>query len=310
MTSAPKVSVVIPAYNAMRYLPQTVRSVLEQTFKDFELLIVDDGSTDDFCDWAGRLSDKRIRVLQQKNLGAGAARNAGLLKARGRYVAFLDADDIWLPTKLEKQVADLEARPEVGLTHTSISYIDAQGNKFRKDLKAHGRGDVWRHIVSFNPYYLVHCGSTPLIRRECFDVVGTFNTELKFSQDWEMWIRIARRYDFSVIQEPLVLYRRHGQNMSKSYVSALSSFHKIIESTFSAAEPSYAHLKRQAYGRTYLLIAWRAYRAKDYQAAYTLQLQSLKAFPKLLFVKNSIHLSLRLTAHKLMAITALLRPET
>lgn len=298
MTTLPKVSIIIPAYNALPYLPQTVESALEQTFEDFELLIVNDGSTDGFRDWATCLNDKRIRIIHQDNQGLGAARNTGIKQAKGQYLAFLDADDLWLPTKLNEQIAELDTYPEIGLTHTSVSYIDAQGNKLRNDIRANGRGNVWRHVVAYNSYYLVLCGSTPLIRRECFDKVGMFSTELSFSQDWEMWIRIAHHYNFSTIQKPLVLYRQHGKNMSKSYTSALQSFHKIIEDTFSTVEPTLAYLKREAYGRVYMMMAWRAYRAGDHRAARNFQLRSLKLFPKLAFTKNYLHLTFRLMTRK------------
>lgn len=292
--STVRVSVIIPVYNALPYLPQTVESVFAQTFKDFELLIVNDGSTDGFVQWANTLTDERVRVVHQSNQGPGAARNTGLRQARGEFIAFLDADDLWLPTKLAKQVGELEAHPKVGLTHTSISYIDERGNKLYKDLQAHGRGNMWRQIVAFNPRYLIHCGSTPLIRRECFDSVGMFSTELRLAQDWEMWIRISHRYHFSTLAEVLVRYRQHPTNISKSHAVALKTFSVIIENTFATVEPSLMRLKWAAYGRTHILVAWRAYWAGDERTASVLHRQALKFFPKLFFTRNSLHLSCRL----------------
>ena len=299
MKGAVKVSVIIPAYNALPYLPQTVESVFTQTFEDFELLIVNDGSTDGLAQWASTLTDERVKVIHQSNQGPGAARNEGLRQSQGEFIAFLDADDLWLPTKLAKQVAELEAHPEVGLTHTSISYIDERGDKLYKDLPAHGRGNVWRHIVAFNPRYLIHCGSTPLIRRECFDSVGMFSTELRLAQDWEMWIRISRHYHLSALDEVLVRYRQHPTNISKSYTLALKTFSTIIESTFQTVEPELAHLKWEAYGRTHMLVAWRAYWAGDEHLAYEFHQQALKFFPRLSLVRNSLHLSSRLLVGKL-----------
>lgn len=123
----PKVSVVIPAFNALRYLPRTVDSALAQSFGDFEVLIVDDESTDGTADWVRTIADRRVRLLEQKNQGAAAARNAGIRQARGEYIAFLDADDLWEPAKLERQVACLDARPEVGVVYTWVRVIDQDG---------------------------------------------------------------------------------------------------------------------------------------------------------------------------------------
>ncbi|MBD3561856.1 glycosyltransferase family 2 protein, partial [Planktothrix sp. FACHB-1355] len=111
----PKVSVVIPAYNAMRYLPATLDSVFNQTYTDLEILIIDDGSKDETVEWVAQITDPRVQLISQQNKGVSEARNAGIANARGEYIALLDADDLWEPTKLEKQVRCLEDNPAVGL---------------------------------------------------------------------------------------------------------------------------------------------------------------------------------------------------
>ncbi|MCJ8280869.1 MAG: glycosyltransferase family 2 protein, partial [Rivularia sp. ALOHA_DT_140] len=120
----PKVSVIIPAYNAMGFLPETLESVLQQTFTDFEILIINDGSSDDIVEWASKISDSRVRLITQINQGVSAARNTGIRNSQGEYIAFLDADDLWEPTKLEKQVNCLKANPGVGLVYTWTTFID------------------------------------------------------------------------------------------------------------------------------------------------------------------------------------------
>jgi glycosyltransferase involved in cell wall biosynthesis len=124
-SNMPKVSVVIPAYNAMTYLPETVESVLKQTFTNFEVLIINDGSSDHIMQWVTQISDSRVRLISQENQGLPGARNTGIAQAQGEYVAFLDADDWWEPTKLEKQVRCFEERPGVGLVYTWTALIDA-----------------------------------------------------------------------------------------------------------------------------------------------------------------------------------------
>lgn len=123
----PKVSVIIPAYNSITYLPATLDSVLRQTFADFEVFIVDDGSSDNTAAWGSQIQDRRVQLMTQANQGTCAARNTGIALAQGEYIAFLDADDLWHPTKLAKQVRYLDEHPEVGLVYTWTALIDPEG---------------------------------------------------------------------------------------------------------------------------------------------------------------------------------------
>src|SRR4028119_1857024 len=124
----PKVSVIIPAYNAMAYLPETLESVINQTFTDFEVLIINDGSPDGIVEWASEIKDSRVKLISQENQGLSGARNTGIWSSQGEYLAFLDADDIWEPTKLEKQVQCLDKNLDVGMVSSGISTIDPNGN--------------------------------------------------------------------------------------------------------------------------------------------------------------------------------------
>ena len=290
MISSPKVSVIIPAYNAMRFLPQTVESVLQQTLRDFEVLIVDDGSKDDTAKWAAAHSDPRVKLISRPNGGAAAARNTGIANAAGEYVAFLDADDLWRPTKLEKQVARMEADLNVGLVDAWISYIDGDGEAMGKVMTQDLEGDVWAQMVEYN---LVRCGSTPLVRRRCFEEVGTFDESFRFSEDWEMWIRITARYQFAVVKEPLVAYRQHENNKHKNYQSLLPTLCGIIEKSFQEVPEAQQHLKGRALGRAHLHTAWRAllYTGDDREAAQLRQ-EAIAHYPGLCYAKNSIRLEL------------------
>lgn len=286
-----KVSVVIPAYNAMRFLPQAVESALAQTWRDFELLVVDDGSSDNTSEWAAQHHDGRVRLIRQANQGAAKARNTGILEAKGEYIAFLDADDLWEPTKLEKQVMRLEAQPEVGLVHTAIRYIDENGREINRVLGAQGDGDVWKEVVVHNP---VRCGSTPLVRRACFAEVGVFDPDINFSEDWEMWIRISARHHFAVLNEPLVSYRQHRANMTKGYQKIVPNFVKIIERAFQNTPAEHKPLKREAYGHAYLFAAGRAFGAGNSAEASALLRQAFEHYPKLRYTRNSLRLRLHL----------------
>lgn len=290
----PKVSVVIPAYNTLAYLPQSLASALGQTFTDFDVLIVNDGSTDAIEAWAAQLTDPRVRLVTQANQGLPGARNTGITDTEGEYIAFLDGDDLWKPDKLAKQVALLDSRPEVGLVHTSVSFIDARGDAISSPVAAHGDGDVYREFLTFNEFYMVRCGSTPLVRRACFGKVGLFDPSLKFAEDWEMWTRVAAHYHVATIAENLVLYRQHASNLTKNYAIMTPHFTKIIERAFADAPEKYRDLRGQAYGRTLLSVAWRAFYAGDYTEAAALRRRAFLQYPKLRLTKTGIRLSLGL----------------
>ncbi len=145
-----KVSVIIPAYNAMNYLPKTVESALRQTFTDFEVIIVNDGSSDDIEKWVDTITDNRVKLIYQKNQGAATARNTGIAHAKGEYIAFLDSDDLWQPNKLKKQVDCLDNNQDLGLVYTWISSIDAKGNYRGKIYANHIEGNVWEKLIQEN----------------------------------------------------------------------------------------------------------------------------------------------------------------
>lgn len=288
----PKVSVIIPAYNAMRYLPEAVNSVLRQTFTNFEVLIVDDGSSDQTVEWASQLTEPRVKLISQKNAGAAGARNKGIANSQGEYIAFLDADDVWEPTKLEKQVKCLDDNLSVGLVHTWIAFIDEQGKATGNVMTTHGEGEVWKQVVEYNP---VRCGSTAMLRRSCFENVGVFDEAFRLSEDWEMWIRIASRYSFALVKEPLVCYRQHPNNKSKNYQAMLQTLCKIIDKSLQSLPSELLYLKDRAYGRIHLHVAWRSLYSDDYIRAATLYQQAIAYYPRLRYFPNCIRLGLILS---------------
>lgn len=288
----PKISVIIPTYNSMTYLPKTVGSVLNQTFTDFELLIIDDGSSDDTATWAAQVQDSRVKLISQSNQGAAGARNTGIKQAKGQYIAFLDADDLWSPTKLEQQVQCLDKNLNLGLVHTWIAFIQSNDTPTGRIMTTHGKGNVWEKMVVYN---LVRCGSTAMVRRCCFEEVGYFDQTLKYAEDWDMWIRISARYPFETINEPLVLYREHENNKSKNYEGQLDSFCKILNKAFQSASSEKDYLKGKAYGRAYLHAAWRALSiSENKNRASELLRQALIFDPSLHFFGHCLNLKLRL----------------
>lgn len=289
----PKVSVVIPAYNAMTYLPETVESVLRQTLTDFEVLIVNDGSSDQIGQWASQVTDPRVKLISQQNQGLSGARNTGIAQAQGEYIAFLDADDLWEPTKLEKQVRCLEDNPAAGLVYSWTAFVDENGQSTGRVMTAGAEGDVWRQILERN---IIDCPSV-VVRRCCFETVGVFDRKLRSVEDWDMWIRIASRYPFVVIKEPLVYYRHHSSNMSKNWQVMEQAFRLVIEKAFHSVPPELLYLKNRSYGNANLRLAWKALQCsdKDYKRAIQFLQQALAHYPQLRYSGEYIRLSLALT---------------
>ena len=208
------VSVVIPAYNCACYLPETIESALSQTLPPLEVIVIDDGSTDDTAEVLARY-EGRIRYIRQHNMGIAAARNAGIRIARGSLIAFLDADDIWFPSILAQQREAL-SRTSAGLAHTSFYNWDSTtGTK-----SSPSRDNSLFDGHCYRKFFWNETGdpaSAYMVRRRCFDTVGLFDEEIPGGccEDLEMWTRISRRFPFTYIDAPLLLRRQHGSNITR-----------------------------------------------------------------------------------------------
>ncbi len=291
----PKVSVIIPAYNAMDFLPETLSTVLGQTYTDFEVVVVNDGSTDNIENWIVQISDPRVKLVSQTNLGLAAARNTGIRESQGEYLAFMDADDLWDSTKLIKQLRVFDNHPEVGLVYTWVVYVDEQGNSTGKLVNHYVEGDVWRELTICN---LVECGSVAMVRSQCFDKCGLFDSNLgSFVEDWDMWLRIAKFYHFGLIKEPLVSYRQVSTSVSRNWESMAISYQMVIEKAFSGATWQDLPLRNRSYGTANLVLAWKALQSqvRDYEIARYYSLQALRHYPWLFFSKEYLRLTLATT---------------
>lgn len=285
----PKVSVVIPAYNAMTYLPATLESVLGQTFTDFEVLIVNDGSGDRIVEWAEGVTDARVKLISQVNQGVSAARNTGIAHAQGEYVAFVDADDLWEATKLEKQVRCLDENLDAGLVYTWTALIDSEGLPTGRIYASHAQGNVWQQLIEDD---MISTGSSTMVRRGCFDVAGLFDPSLAFAEDLDMWLRIAWHYPFAVVKEPLTLYRQHMNNVTKNRQKMIQSLRKVIEKAFENVELDLLHLRNRAYVSVFLGSAWTAIDEGDYLQAIHYRTLAVLQNPQIRFSEKYLRLSL------------------
>ncbi|KYC39316.1 glycosyl transferase family A [Scytonema hofmannii PCC 7110] len=293
----PKISVVIPAYNSMQYLPETLESVLQQTFTDFEVLIINDGSSDNIIQWASEITDPRVKLISQKNQGVSVARNTGIAQSQGEYIAFLDADDLWEQTKLEKQVRYLDENPEVGLVHTSMALVDRNGKSTGRVMTSVAEGEVWKELVESNK---IACSSV-MVRRRCLEKVGGFEPNLHFAEDWDLWIRISSHYSFAVLKEPLYYYRQIPTSLSKNLAVLEQSFNFVIEKTFRCVPQELLYLKNRSYGHANLCLGWKALQSndKDYKRAIQFSHSALVYYPQLRYSREYIRLSLAARALQL-----------
>lgn len=251
----PKISVVIPVYNGEKTIRETLESVIQQTFSDLEILVINDGSQDDTLKVVQQISDPRIQVISYSNAGLAASRNRGIALATGEYVAFIDADDLWTADKLEAQLKALESNPEAALAYSWTNFIDEAGQFLQTGSHRSESGWVYEKLLTF---FFLENGSNFLIRRSVFEQVGTFDESLKASEDWDMCLRIAAHYPFVVVPAPQVLYRQPADSMSTNVVRQEAESLKVLDKAFRQAPASLQSLKAESFGNLYQYLLFKA----------------------------------------------------
>lgn len=226
MSAAPRVSVVVPVFNGASTLAGTLGSVFAQTFTDFEVIVVDDGSTDATPHILRDIGDPRLRVLSFANGGPSASRNRGIGEARGEYIAFLDADDQWTPDKLALQVAALDANPRAGLVYSWTDCFDEGGGFLRHGSHVRLEGPGYEALVARN---VLDNGSSPMVRRSVLAAVGGFDESLRNAEDWELWLRIARHHELACVPRVQVFYRVRPQSGASATERQAASTLAVLE---------------------------------------------------------------------------------
>jgi glycosyltransferase involved in cell wall biosynthesis len=287
----PSVSVVIPLYQTERYIAETLASVLAQTYTNFEVVVVDDGSHDRGPEIARATGDARVRVVTQLNRGLAGARNTGIRESRAPFIALLDADDLWAPTKLERHVAHLSANPHVGISFSNSALIDEVGRDVGLIQAPAGRVIDAEEIICSNP---VGNGSSPVIRRAVFDEIAFhdprfdrvcwFDESFRQSEDVECWTRMATQtaWEFAGVAEPLTRYRLVASGLSANVEKQLGTW-----LTFRAKLKSYAPAlegragdRAEAYQRRYL--ARRAVRSGEGRVALRMITKAFALHPRII----------------------------
>jgi glycosyltransferase involved in cell wall biosynthesis len=249
----PLVSVIIPAYNAERFVRAAIDSVLAQTYTHLEVIVVDDGSKDG-TRAAVQAYGERVRYLRQENARQAAARNRGIAETRGELLAFLDADDVWREDKLEKQVALLEREPGLGLVYCSLREVDLQDGPIG-DAHARLRGHCLREVLLGRS--TGGLGSTALVPRAVLERIGTFDVELPPCEDTDLFWRIAVRYPIDYVDEPLVRYRIHPGNAHANLARTTRAWRLLYRKAL--ADPDVRRLgalfRARCRGRLYHMLA-------------------------------------------------------
>jgi len=212
--TSPTVSVIIPTYNRAHMVGRAIQSVLAQTYQGFELIVADDASTDNTEEVVKSFNDERLKYIRhEENSGTSAApRNTGIKMARGEYIALLDSDDEWLPEKLEKQLDRFKSvSPDIGVVYCGFFYVSERTGRTLFEVAPAERGDVFELITAKH----ILGDTTPLVKKECFQKAGVYDTEFLSCQSWDMWIRVARHHKFDFVPEILAKFYIHGnQNVT------------------------------------------------------------------------------------------------
>ena len=251
----PTVSVIIPTYNRVHFLGETIQSVLNQTYRDFELIIADDGSTDNTEQLVKSFGSDRIKYIQlKKNSGSSAVpRNTGLKAATGKYIALLDSDDTWLPDKLKLEVNFLDTHPSIGLVYSDYTYFGSRGSSEKTgfESKLPVSGFVLKEMFLNNPII----SDTVLVRKLCFEKVGLFDESIVQCGDLDMWLRIAVCFEIGYVDVPLARYRLHEKNRhletGNSLIGEITTRKKCLESSPFLLDEIAPEMMYQKYYRHY-----------------------------------------------------------
>ena len=243
-----KISIIIPAYNAQKYIKQTIQSVLQQTYTDWELIIINDGSTDGTLEEVSNFSDSRLKIFNFPNAGVAISRNRGMSQASGEYIAFLDADDLWTSDKLISQLSALQANPEAAVAYSWVDYIDESGKFLYAGIHTRVNRNSYEQLLVRN---ILENGSNPLIKTEACRDVGNFEQSLTPAEDWDFYVRLAKKYAFVNVPLPQILYRISTNSGSTNVGKMEQKVLQVLERAYSQAPESLQPLRKKAQARLY-----------------------------------------------------------
>ena len=269
------VSVIIPTYNRCRIITDAIECVLRQTYKHYEIIVVDDGSTDGTKEVVSGYGVK-VTYISQKNAGPSAARNTGIRHAKGELMAFLDSDDVWREDKLARQVACFTDNPSVGIV---VSGHEIRNENWEithvtllteKEIRQIHRKDLYKNFFST---------TSVVVRAKCFAKVGYFDETIRFAEDWDMWLRILQHYECSIVNEPLVSYRSSNVGLTSNYPEQnLQEWRTVIDKHKDNSKSTTLFTNRKRWSWFYLNMAF-VYQKKNWLISKTSLFKSIVAWP-------------------------------
>ena len=287
----PLVSVIMPSYNHERYISEAIESVLNQTFTDFELIIIDDASKDESKQIieSYRKKDDRIKaIFHDRNMGVERTANDGIELANGKFIALFASDDVWLPEKLEEQLKVFQRDPQVGLVYSDAYIINERKNnevtKF-SDTSTFYRGDIYKKLLCADSKFIP--GLTIMVKKECFDRVGLQDPETHGIGDYDMLLRITKEYNVDFVDKPLAKYRQHSSNISLDTINTVKGVKIAIDKAFKEdVNGSLSDVKNKVYSDCYLMFATAFFNKGDFKESRKNYKKGIKIYPKNFFRLN------------------------
>jgi glycosyltransferase involved in cell wall biosynthesis len=293
----PTIDVIIPAYNASTYIKETINSVLQQSLLPSRIIVIDDGSTDRTVEIVKTIESNLITLIKVKNGGVSRARNVGIAASKADFIAFLDADDLWMPEKLEKQIKALEASKSAGIAYTGTSLIDAEGKDIPNSTgEPYIEGNVFTDILFYErPIY--GSASSVMVKRKILDFSGYFDEHLNYSEDVDLWVRLAAISQFTFTSDVLVKIRQHNQSATRQHnknrkVEILAQ-HLLYLNKWAGKLELPQHLIELQLKRIILLFLDKNYRFGDL-LKFIERVQKDSPYLAKSFGKNTFHILLRM----------------
>lgn len=251
----PAITVAIPVYNGAKTIRTTLESIIQQSFSDLEIIVIDDGSTDQTADIVRQIDDSRIRLISYPNEGLAASRNRGIHQSQCELISFIDADDLWTADKLADQLAALQTAPKASVAYSWTDCVDQSARFCRRGSHVSAEGHVYEKLLMGN---FLDSGSNALFRKSVFDTVGRFDVSLKAAEDWDMFLRVALDHTFAVVPKVQVLYRLSPQSMSANLERQERESLKVLTQAFARKPGLSWRQKRKSLAQMYRYLTFKS----------------------------------------------------
>lgn len=248
----PEISIIIPTYNSEKTIKETIASVQHQDFADFELIVIDDGSTDNTVEVVKNINEPRLKLFVYENGGVAVARNRGIANSSGEFISFLDADDLWSSDKLSAQLKTLQQSFKAKVAYSWTSFVDDQGKHLFSGSRFCYEGNVYPQLVQTN--FLTNA-SNILIDRDVLDLVQGFNPQLAYTADWDFYLRLAQNFEFAVVPKYQIFYRQSANSMSSKVEPLKEESLSLLDRVYHTATDELKTCKNKSYSILYLYCA-------------------------------------------------------